>query len=172
MRTKVQKATAGWVPERELKSHWEHRALREDRPLTNSSAIVSVLDSGVWRVRISATKFDQGFYMGQKMVCHTERFLDITTSTVHAGTYQKRDSMPTPVIPANSRDTMDFGRLDAAMSELMQQMSSIEKPDAEQLQAWVLGYQHCSAWLNGAHARLAAADEVARALALRLASHL
>jgi hypothetical protein len=171
VRTKVQKAT-GWVPDRELKSHWEHRALREDRPLTNSDVIISVRDSGVWRVRLSATKFDQGTYMGQQMTSSREMFLDVIVETVNAGTFQRREVMPTPVIPANSRDTMDFGRLDAAMSELMQQMSSIEKPDAEQLQAWVLGYQHCSAWLNGAHARLAAADEVARALALRLASHL
>lgn len=120
-------------------------------------------ENGVHRVRLWQSVERKGALNGQPYVITTTTYLDggeVRVST--AGKFeQKKVSPMTTVVPARTKDTMDFGRLTTAAKTLAVSMSKYgpeNPPSPEQVTAFIVGYQNLLEFRRAVRARMTQAE--------------
>ena len=112
-----------------------------------SGQIAAEKVDSVVRVRLSRVVEHKGAYNGEPFIQITSEYLDGgTVEHISAGTYNQQKVTPmTTVIPARTKDAMEFGRLSVAAKALASSMSKYgadNEPSPEQVTTFLMGYQN------------------------------
>jgi hypothetical protein len=128
----------------------------------SSQIAVEEVDS-VARVRLSRVIEHKGAIRGEPFIQMTSDYLDGgTVEHISAGNYIDQKVTPmTTVVPARTKDTMDFGRLSTAAKALASSMSKYSaenEPSPEQVTTFLVGYQNLLEFRRAARARMTQAE--------------